>query len=145
MKEKRYASNTVLAIVLGIFFVACTVSRAFVPMVVLPRLTIPNMVLLSLAALLIAHYAAPGKSRCDGFALLLAALTFGLLPYAAGFATGTEALKLALIGGIAFFAAAWLFGEAMERLSSGPAAKAAPVITAFCLYLAAQCFAGILL
>ena len=143
MKEKRYASNTILAIVLGIFFVACTVSRTFVPMVVLPRLTIPNIVLLSLAALLIAHYAAPGKSRCDVFALLLAVLTFGLLSYAAGFAAVMEAVKLALIGGVVFFATAWLFGEAMERLSSGPVAKAAPVITAFGLYLAAQCFAGL--
>ena len=145
MKEKRYASNTVLAVVLGIFFVACNVARTFVPMGVLPRLTIPNMVLLSLAALLIAHYAAPGKSRCDVFALLLAALTFGLLSWAAGFAAVTEALEIAMIGGVVFFGTAWLFGEAMERLSSGPIARAAPVITAFGLYLAAQCFAGILI
>ena len=33
----------------------------------------------------------------------------------------------------------------MERLSSGPVAKAAPVLSALGLYLAAQCFAGIIL
>ena len=40
---------------------------------------------------------------------------------------------------------AWLFTTVQERLSSGPSCKAAPVVSAFGLYLASQCFMGILL
>ena len=39
----------------------------------------------------------------------------------------------------------WLYTTMLDRLSSGPVAKAAPVISALGLYLAVQCFAGILL
>ena len=96
-------------------------------------------------ALLVSHYLAKATEACDVISLVLAALSFGLLPYVSGFATVEAALKLALVGAIVFFVAAWLFDEMMERLSSGPAAKAAPVLSALGLYLAAQCFAGIIL
>ena len=56
-----------------------------------------------------------------------------------------EAVKLGVIGGVVFTATAWLFTSVQDRLSSGPVCKAAPVVSAFGLYLAAQCFAGILL
>lgn len=102
MKYKKYASNTALAVVLGIALAVCMLIRTFVPMAVLPRLDIPNMVLLSMIAL------------------------------------------LAAVGGVVFAVTAWLFASCQERISSGPAAKAAPVLSALCLYLASQCFAGIL-
>ena len=145
MKNRNYTSNVALSIVLGVFLLACVLVRTFNPMAVLPKLDVPMVVALSLAALLASHYLAKANEPCDVISLALAAVTFGLLPYVSGFATVMEALKLALVGGITFFVAAWLFDEMMERLSSGPAAKAAPVLSALGLYLAAQCFAGIVL
>lgn len=145
MKNRNYTSNVALSVVLGVFLLACVLVRTFNPMAVLPKLDVPMVVALSLAALLAAHYLAKANEPCDVISLVLAVVTFGLLPYVSGFATVEAALKLALVGGIAFFVAAWLFDEMMERLSSGPAAKAAPVLSALGLYLAAQCFAGIVL
>ena len=145
MKNRKYSSNVALPVVLGIFLLICVLVRTFNPMAVLPKLDIPNVVLLSVVALLAAHYLAPGRNGCDVITALLAAVTFGLLPYVSGFAAVTDALKLGLVGGAVFFVAAWLFGEMMERLSSGPVAKAAPVFSALGLYLAAQCFAGMIL
>lgn len=145
MKNRNYTSNVTLPLVLGIFLLVCLLVRTFNPMAVLPKLDVPMVVALSLAALLAAHYLAKAKEPCDALSLVLAALTFGVLPYVSGFATVMEALKLALVGAVAFFVTAWLFDEMMERLSSGPAAKAAPVLSALGLYLAAQCFAGIVL
>lgn len=75
---------------------------------------------------------------------MLAALAFGILPLAAGFAVVKEALKLALLGAVVFTACAWIFDSMEDRLTSGPAAKAAPVLSVLVLYLAAQCFTGIL-
>jgi hypothetical protein len=112
---------------------------------VLPQLNIPNMVLLSLVALVLDHYVVSGAKRCWVCIPVLSAVTFGLLPIAAGFAGGIEALKLALVGGAVFTLTAWLYSSVQERLSTGPVAKAAPVLSALGLYLASQCFAGIVL
>ena len=50
-----------------------------------------------------------------------------------------------LVGGVVFTAATWLFTAMTDRLQSGPRAKLAPIIGALCIYLASQCFAGIIL
>lgn len=145
MKHQKYFSNAALAIVLGIALGACLIARTLVPLGVLPKLDIPGMALLSLAALLLEHYLAPGPRRFDFAVPALAVLTFGLLPYTAGLATAGEALKLAIVGGIVFTVTSWLYASVLDRLSTGPVAKAAPVFSALGLFLAAQCFSGILL
>ena len=103
------------------------------------------MVLVSLVALVADHYAAPGAKRCYICIPVFAAITFGLLPFAACFVGVIDALKLALAGGVIFTVITWLYTTMLDRLSSGPVAKAAPVVSALGLYLAVQCFAGILL
>lgn len=140
MKKKNLY---LLPIVLTVFLAACAVVRTLIPMAVLPELDIPNVVLLSLAALLPEHTFAAESRNNILVTLLLSALTFGLLPYVSGF-PWMDCLRLAAAGGITYTVTAWLFGEMMERLSTGPAAKAAPVFSALGLYLAAQCFAGML-
>ena len=145
MKDKRYVLNTALAAILGIALLVCVFIRTFAPAVILPKLDIPNMVLLSLVALLLDHYLASGAKRCYLCSAVLAALTFGLLPFASGFAGIMDALKLALVGGIVFTVSALLYTSVQDRLSSGPVAKAAPILSALGLYLAAQCFTGIIL
>lgn len=144
MKENKYFLNTTLAAVLGVAVLIAVFVRTFFPIAVIPALDIPNMTALSLLALLIDHYLAKGVKRCYICVIVLGALTFGLLPFAAGFATGMEALKLATVGGAVFTVATLLFGSIQNRLSTGPIAKAAPILSALGLYLAAQVFAGFL-
>lgn len=145
MKEKTYLLNIFLAAVVGLALLACMVVKAFLPAVSLPGLDLPMLTALSLIALLAEHYLAPGAKRVWVSTVLLAGVTFGLLPVAAGLAGADRAGLLALAGGAVFGIAAWLFDQAAQRIGSGPAAKAAPVLTAFGLFLASQCFAGILL
>lgn len=145
MKNKTYILNTFLAVVLGIYLVVCIFVRTFAPNIILPKVNIPNLVLLSLVALVLDHYLAPGAKRCYICIPVLGALTFGLLPFAACFVGAGEALKLALVGGLVFTVTTWLFTTIQERLSSGPAAKASAFFSAVSLYMAAQCFMGILL
>ena len=145
MKNKTYILNTFLAVVLGLYLVVCVLVRTFAPTIILPKANIPNMVLLSLVALVLAHYVAPDAKRCYICIPLFGALAFGLLPFAACFAGAAEALKLALVGGLTFTVTTWLFTTIQERLSSGPAAKASAFFSAVSLYMAAQCFMGILL
>lgn len=144
MNKKTYTLNTLLAVVLGIALLACVLVRTFAPRMILPQLDIPNMTIVSLAALLLDHYLAPGAKRCYICIPVFSAITFGLLPFAACLVGAGEALRLAVLGAAVFTAVTWLFTSMMDRLSSGPEAVFAPVFSALGLYLAVQCFMGIL-
>ncbi|MBQ7415490.1 MAG: hypothetical protein IJW14_00450 [Oscillospiraceae bacterium] len=145
MKNKTYVLNTALAVVVTIALAICVCIRVFAPAAIIPELNIPNIALLSLIAVLADHYLAPGAKRCYLCAAVFSALTFGLLPYVAGFAAGFTVLKLALVGAAVFTLITFLFSSVQERLSSGPAAKVAPLLSAFGLYLAFQIFTGMIL
>jgi len=142
MNKKTYTLNTLLAAVLGAALLVCVIVRTFWPRMILPVMDIPNMVLISLIALLLDHYLAPGAERCYICIPVFSAVTFGLLPFAGCFVGAGEALKLAVLGAVVFTAVTWIFSSMMDRLSSGPAAKLAPFMSALGLYLAAQCFLG---
>ena len=139
--NKKYTLNTVLPVVLGIYLLVTVIVRTFWPRMILPVLDLPMLTAISLAALLVDHYLAPGADRCYICIPVFAAVTFGLLGFGAllGIAAAAE---LAVKGCIVFTAATWLFTSMVDRLSTGPAAKAAPVISAFGLYLVVQCFMG---
>ena len=144
MKDNRYIRNIALTVVLGLALAVCMVIRAMAPMAVLPTLDVPNVVLLSLIALLAEFYLA-GEGKCNALTFVFAALTFGILPLAAGTMAATTAVKLSVIGGVIFTLCAWLFDSVVDRLTTGPAAKAAPILSALGIWLAAQCFAGMIL
>lgn len=145
MKNKTYILNTLHAGVLAVCLLVCVLVRSFAPAIILPKASIPNMVLISLAALVLDHFLAPGARRCYLCVPVFSALAFGLLPYAACFVGAGEALKLGLTGGLTFTVTTLLFSTIQERLSTGPAAKASAFFSAVSLYMASQCFMGILL
>ena len=77
---------------------------------------------------------------------VLAFLTFWLLPWAAGLvADAGAALRVGVIGGALFTVLAFLFATIRERLFSGKSNILAPLCVAVVMYLACQCFAGMLL
>lgn len=143
MKDKKYTLNILLVGLLTLALLTMVLVRTFLPRIILPQGDIPNLVLVSLVALVLDYYLAPGAKRCWICIPLFSALAFGLLPLAACVVAPLEALWLALKGGILFTALTWLYGSVTDRLSSGPAAKAAPVVSALGLYLAAQCMMGL--
>lgn len=142
MNDKKYTLNTMLADVLCMILLIAVLVRVFAPNAILPELDVPNMVLVSLLALLADHYLAPGAKRCWICIPVLGGITFGALPFAACFVGGLDALKLGVTGAVVFTAVTWLFSSVADRLSTGPAAKAAPWVSAFGLYLAAQALMG---
>ncbi len=142
MKSNKYFLPTALAAVFALALLCAVICRTFFPRVILPGLDIPAMVLLSLIALLLEQYFAPEAPRNYPIAVLFGAGVFGLLPYAAGFTAPMESLRLALGGGCVFTITTWLYTGIRSRLSSGPKNVLAPLLSAFGLYLAAQCFAG---
>jgi len=145
MKNRTYLLNTILAAVVGIAMLAIMLVHTFLPNFIIPKASIPNLVLLSLIALVLDHYLAKGAQRCYICIPVFALIAFGLLPWVAGYVNANGMWRLAIAGAAVFTAATWLFTTMCDRLSSGPACKAAPLISALGLYLAAQCLTNILL
>ena len=145
MKNKMYFLNAALTVVLFIAALAVILVRTFAPQIILPELDIPNLALISLAALIVDCYAAPGAKRCYICIPVFSALSFGLLGWAAGLVSPVDALILGIAGAVIFTALTWVFTSMVDRISSGPAAKAAPVVSAAGLYLAIQCLMGMIL
>jgi len=145
MNNKTYTLNTVLAAVVGIALAVAVLVRTFLPLVILPVLSIPNLVGISLIALVLDHYLAPNAKRCYICIPLFSALTFGLLPFAACFVGAMDAAWMGLAGGVVFTVTTFLYSSIQDRLSTGPNAKLAPVLSALGLYLASQAFANILI
>ena len=143
MKNKTYTLNTVLTAVLTAVLAVMVVLRTFAPQIILPIFDIPTLTAISLAALVLDHYLAKGAKRCWICIPLFAALSFGILPWAAGMVAVKYLLGLALTGAVVFTVCTFVFTSIQDRLSSGPAARLAPIMSAFGIWLAVQAFAGI--
>ena len=143
MKNKTYTLNTVLSVVLAVVLGAMVAIRAFAPQIILPVFDIPTLTAISLAALVVDHYLTRGAKRCYICIPVFAALSFGLLPYAAGMVAVSSLLGLALTGAAVFTVTTFVFTSIQDRLSSGPAARLAPIMSALGIWLAVQAFAGI--
>ena len=145
MKNNKYLLSTCLVGVVFAACVICMVIRVCMPAAVLPPLNIPNMVALSVIALLLEHFFTKGNPRCYICIPVFGALVFGILPLMAGFACQHTFWKFGIVGAVAFTVTTFLFTSAQDRLLTGPKAKAAMVITAIGIWLASQCFAGMIL
>ena len=143
MKNKTYTLNTVLIAVFGAVLLAMVALRAFAPNIILPVFDIPTLTAISLTALVLDHYLAPGAKRCWICIPVFAALTFGVLPMAAMLVRVEDALSLMISGTAVFSLCTFVFTSVLDRLSTGPAARLAPVMSALGIWLAVQAFAGI--
>ena len=143
MKNKTYTLSTVLTAVLAAVLAAMVILRAVSPQLILMQFDIVSITGICLVALVLDHYLAPGAKRCWICIPLFAALSFGVLPAAAGMVALKYALGLALSGAVIFTLCTFVFTSIQDRLSSGPAAKAAPIMSALGIWLAVQAFAGI--
>ena len=143
MKNKTYTLNTVLTAVLTAVLAVMVVLRTVSPQLILMQFDIVSITGISLAALVLDHYLAPNAKRCYVCIPLFAALSFGILPWAAGMVAVKYLLGLALTGAVVFTLCTFVFTSVQDRLSTGPAAKLAPIMSAFGIWLAVQAFAGL--
>ena len=144
MKHKSSFIHLSLMLVLVVALIAITLVHTFLPQFLIPKATIVNLAVLSSIALLIDHYIAKGAKRNYLLIAVFSFLSFFLLPYLAAYAPILESLKIAFVGMVIFTFFSFLFTACVDRLSTGPKAKLAPVLTAVFLVLAAQCFEGMI-
>ena len=145
MKNNRFILPLVLIAVLFFALLSGMLVQIFLPAISLPSLNIPNIVLLSVVALLIEYGIFKSQAHCFLCDLLFGVAAFMSLPLMAGFADVNDFWMIGLVGGVTFALTAFLFASVATRLKTGPKAPAALILTGFGIYLASQCFVGILL
>ena len=143
MEKKNFVLNVLLAAVLGAGLLVGMVWKAFQPNVVLADLELPAIAALVLIALVIEYLWKGTQKRAWAVQIVLAAITFAVIPFAAGYA-GTG-IGLILCGTVMFTALTWIFDSVAERLDVTCDCKCAMIPTAFVMYLACQCFMGMIL
>lgn len=143
--RKNDLLNLILAAVVGLACLAALLCRVFLPAAVLPAVSLPAIAALVLLALVLESYLTREIPRRNwGLAALLAALTFGLLPFGAGMVAAGEAVRLAAVGAALFLALTFLFTQMRERMVSGRAGVLAPLVNGGVLFLACQCLMGVI-
>ena len=143
MEKKSFVLNILLAAVLGAGLLVGIVWSAFQPNVVLSNLDIPAMAALVLIALLIEYLWKGTEKRAWAVQIVLAAVTFAVIPFAAGYVGA--GIKITVCGTILFAVLTWIFDSVAERMSVTCDRKCAMIPTAFVMYLACQCFMGMIL
>ena len=143
MEKKNFVLNVLLAVVLGAGLLVGMVWKAFQPNVVLADLELPAIAALVLIALVIEYLWKGTQKRAWAVQIVLAAITFAVILFAAGYA-GTG-IGLILCGTVMFTALTWIFDSVAERLDVTCDCKCAMIPTAFVMYLACQCFMGMIL
>lgn len=133
-----------LAAVTGLVLLWYLVMDAFAPAAILPPLDVMLVSGISLVALVLECYSGPRtESRNWALVAVLNAATFALLPLAAGLLTGQALVRFALVGCLVSTVLTFLFTAICDRLASGPAGKAAPLLCAGVLFLAVQGCSGL--
>lgn len=140
MKNRTTVLNTLLALVLGVTLLISVIAKMLCPQLIVPGIDIPYIVAVSLIALVLTHFVKT-EEGCPLCQALLAAVTFAVLPWAAGLAT-VAVWKMALIGGIVFAILNAMFTAMVKRMELSDVCKYAVIPAAFGLFLACQCFAG---
>ncbi len=140
MKNRTTILNSILAAVLGVVLLVSVIVKMVSPHFILPQINIPYIVAVSLTALVLTHFVKT-EEGCPVCQAILAAVTFAVLPWAAGLAT-VAVWKLALCGGVVFAVLNLMFTAMVRRMALADTCKYAVIPAAFGLFLACQCFAG---
>lgn len=139
-----YLINILHAVTVAIACLAGIVIRTIGPSTLLPHISIPGMVLMSLIPMVIEYYLVSEIKRDWLISVLLAGAAFALLPLCAGLEVGVSTWTLFAIGAAVFGVTDILYRSIGEKMSSGSYLKIAPIANAFILYLASQCLQGLL-
>lgn len=142
MQGKAYRISLLLTALLSCALLCMLLARSFMPQIILPKASIRNFALICLITLALDQQNASYTAWRIGAPI--AAADFGLLPWAAGFASSAEIWKNALAGGVVFLLSAQLYASICDRLAVDKAGKCAPPLCALGLFLAMQGFNGFL-
>ena len=140
MKNRTFFANMLLIAEVFAVCAAVLLTETFAPSAMLPKVSIPILVLLAAIPLAVEHYVGAPAKRNWPVSILLAGLTFAM----GAIVTDVAAWVLFLVGGAVFVVVAVVYTSMCHRMKSGLTTRTAPAVNALLLFLAAQFFQGIL-
>lgn len=144
MRKNLYFVNILLIIEVGIFYLFHMFCRIFAPSMIFPKMSLPFLTILSVLPMVVQSYIEPKIKRNPVISMLIAGMTFVVLPMCAGIDTGFSIWKL-FVAGTAVYGVTYIVYESMvQRMYSGSYTKFTPIVNGFLLFLASQCLQGLL-
>ena len=144
MRKNPYFVHVLLVLEVAGLCLSAALIRTWSPGVILPRVSLPFLVLLSLIPQVLRLYLAPNTHAPLIPSVLLAGVTFAVLPLCAGVDTGLSFWVLLVVGGVVFGAVSLLYASLAQRMIASASTPVAPAAQGLCLYLASQCLQGLL-
>lgn len=144
MRKNLYFANIILIAEVGLYCLIFMVMSAIAPATVLPRMTIPFLVLLSVIPMVVKYYAAPKANGNWLITVLIAGVTFTLLPWCTHMMIDMPVWKLFVASTVVFAVTDVIYTSIGKRISSGTYSRFAPLTNGLMLYLASQCLQGLL-
>lgn len=135
-----------LTLLLTVCSVVLIVVKAFMPELILPRLTITVLTGLSLASLVLEYWLFPRNTQPDYLETgLMTMVVFAALTWAVGLATVVDAGKVGIFGGIVYTLCLLVFRAMEAQLETASIKRRGLALTgaALLLLLASQSLAGI--
>ena len=145
MKARNsYLSSILLTIEIFILCLAALFIRILIPSAILPHISLPMLVLLTLIPLTCEYYLVKAPHNLCLFNIILAGISFTLLPLCAGIDVSLPLWQLCIVSIVTYGISAAAFASIERRITSGPACILVPIASAFMLYLASQCLQGLI-
>ncbi len=137
MKDKFFI-NILMAFSIGLFCVTAVLMKAF--SLLPPKLSIPNMVLISVIALSAERFFVKDIKRAIWENIILSGIIFALFSFFAGILE-TSILKMFVLGAFVFATVDLIFSSALKRRIS--LSNATIIADAILIFLASQIFNGL--
>ena len=144
MKKNPYLVSILLTLEVGALCLITLLVGTFTPGVILPRISLPLLVLLSLIPQITVLYLAPNIHPPLLTTMVLAGVTFALLPLCANVDTNLSVWALFLTGTAVFGGVSLLYGSLARRMTACTKGPFTPAAQGLCLYLASQCLQGLI-
>ncbi len=146
MKIKHSLRGIILSGSAFTALLAMLIVRACFPRIILPDIDSSFVLVISLISLVTDSFIST-KVRQNYLCLaLLSAFVFGFFPLASLLVFPIDTLKLSLLGALIFTVTSFIFDSITDRISinAGKLPKLTALISAFVMYLAAQCIITII-
>ena len=143
MKNSVYLKNMVLIVEIFLVCVVILLMKTFVPGVVLPRMDVPVLTGLCVVPMMIGNRGQALDNTDRVMSVVLAGLTFSVLPMAAGWSGSLSYGKLLIAGSLVFGITDLFYTSVYERLRLENGKPLILFVNGFLLFLASQCFQNI--
>ncbi len=134
-RDSAYTKNIIFTVVVAVVAITYLIFNTFFVDIMLPKLSLPMMVLLVAVAEIISSYLKLENTGCIFIRAILGGITFLMLELS---------VMTVLLGALVFLIVDFIYLFMESRMNSGKRTCLTPLVNGLLLYLAAQGFQGLI-